>query len=74
LTLFVAAGEVHRFVEIEAELVTLVVFGPAEGARRPATAPEPPAVAPIPPPPPAAPVPEPEPPPAPPGPAEPPPA
>jgi mannose-6-phosphate isomerase-like protein (cupin superfamily) len=32
--LFVPAGEGHRFVDIVEELVTVVVFGPAEGARR----------------------------------------
>jgi quercetin dioxygenase-like cupin family protein len=32
-TVFVGAGIVHRFVDIEEELVILVVFGPAEGSR-----------------------------------------
>jgi mannose-6-phosphate isomerase-like protein (cupin superfamily) len=32
---FVAARVPHRFVEIEEDLVVLVVFGPAEGARLP---------------------------------------
>lgn len=36
--LFVPAGEEHRFVDIEEELVVLVVFGPAEGARQAADA------------------------------------
>ena len=30
---FVAAGVAHRFVDIEADLVVLVAFGPAEGSR-----------------------------------------
>lgn len=31
---FVAANVPHRFHDVEAELVVLVVFGPAEGSRR----------------------------------------
>jgi mannose-6-phosphate isomerase-like protein (cupin superfamily) len=32
--LFVPAGEPHRFVDVEEELVVAVVFGPAEGSRQ----------------------------------------
>ena len=32
---FVAAGEEHRFVDVEEELHVMVVFGPAENTRRP---------------------------------------
>lgn len=32
--IFVPAGEGHRFVDIQEDLVTLVFFGPAEGSRR----------------------------------------
>ena len=32
---FVAAGEEHRFTDVEEELHVVVVFGPAEYARRP---------------------------------------
>jgi len=31
--LFVRAGEPHRFLDVEEDLVALVVFGPAEGSR-----------------------------------------
>jgi mannose-6-phosphate isomerase-like protein (cupin superfamily) len=31
---FVAAGEEHRFVDVEEDLTVLVVFGPAEESRR----------------------------------------
>lgn len=31
--IFVAAGEVHRFVDVTEDLATLVLFGPAEGTR-----------------------------------------
>jgi mannose-6-phosphate isomerase-like protein (cupin superfamily) len=31
--IFVPAGEEHRFVDVEEDLVVLVVFGPAEGSR-----------------------------------------
>ena len=30
--LFVAAGEEHRFEQVEEDLVLIVVFGPAEGS------------------------------------------
>lgn len=30
---FVAAGEQHRFEQVDEELVLIVVFGPAEGSR-----------------------------------------
>lgn len=33
LVVFVPAGEEHRFVEITADLTTLVFFAPAEGSR-----------------------------------------
>ena len=33
--IFVAAGEEHRFEQVEEDLVVLVVFGPAEGTREP---------------------------------------
>lgn len=32
--LFVPAGEAHRFTDVTEDLTVLVVFGPAEGARR----------------------------------------
>jgi mannose-6-phosphate isomerase-like protein (cupin superfamily) len=31
--IYVAAGEVHRFTDISADLAALVLFAPAEGAR-----------------------------------------
>jgi mannose-6-phosphate isomerase-like protein (cupin superfamily) len=31
--IFVPAGEEHRFVDVTEDLVTVVVFGPAEGSR-----------------------------------------
>jgi quercetin dioxygenase-like cupin family protein len=34
---FVAAGEEHRFVDVEENLTVLVVFGPAEDSRKSAT-------------------------------------
>jgi len=33
MVIFVAAGEVHRFLEITQDLAALVLFGPAEGSR-----------------------------------------
>ena len=33
LVIFVAAGEVHRFVDVTEDLALLVLFGPAEGSR-----------------------------------------
>lgn len=35
--IFVAAGEEHRFVDVTEDLALLVVFGPAYGARGPAS-------------------------------------
>jgi hypothetical protein len=32
---FVPAGEEHRFVDVEEDLTVFVVFGPAEGSRKP---------------------------------------
>ena len=31
--IYVAAGEVHRFVDVTADLAALVLFAPAEGSR-----------------------------------------
>jgi len=31
--IYVAAGEVHRFTDITADLAAIVLFAPAEGAR-----------------------------------------
>jgi quercetin dioxygenase-like cupin family protein len=33
--IYVAAGEVHRFIEVTEDLATVVLFGPAEGSRSP---------------------------------------
>jgi quercetin dioxygenase-like cupin family protein len=35
---FVPAGEEHRFVDVEQDLVVFVVFGPAEDSRKPGAA------------------------------------